>query len=345
MSPKCSDSSLVARTEQRPEKGYRQMQSEHRPSQRTEPLRTTLLPECPWQHLGADLCTYQGNDYLIMVDYYSRWLEIQPLHSTTAAVVIKKFTQIFSVHGITSDNGPQFQCAEFRDFALEFDFRHKTSSPFFPQTNGEAESAVKVVKKLLSQQSLEIALLNYRTTPHSSTGTSPASALMGRQLKTKIPRLPENLTPQPASDIDIRKADHHAKARYKFSYDRRHGATPLSQLEPENQVLIKTDGDKTWDKPGTIVAADPENRSYLVNSPTGVLRRNRKHLQQVPSPLQTGTFDHSSQQSSSTFNSKENNTENINSKDIVPVNPTHVTRTSSGYKTPQTLRFREEDEC
>ena len=168
---------------------------------------------------------------------------------------------------------------------------------------------------------------------------------MGRQLKTKIPRLPENLTPQPASDIDIRKADHHAKARYKFSYDRRHGATPLSQLEPENQVLIKTDGDKTWDKPGTIVAADPENRSYLVNSPTGVLRRNRKHLQQVPSPLQTGTFDHSSQQSSSTFNSKENNTENINSKDIVPVNPTHVTRTSSGYKTPQTLRFREEDEC
>ena len=109
---------------------------------------------------------------------------------------------------------------------MEFDFRHKTSSPFFPQANGEAESAVKVAKKLLSQESLEIALLNYRTTPHSSTGTSTASALMGIQLKTKIPRLPKHLTPHPASDIDIRKADQDAKARYKFSYDRRHGSTP-----------------------------------------------------------------------------------------------------------------------
>ena len=80
---------------------------------------------------------------------------------------------------------------------------------------------------------------------------------MGIQLKTKIHRLPKNLTPQPASDIDIRKADQDAKARYKFSYDRRHGSTPLSHLEPGNQVLIKTDRDKT----GTIVAADPDNRT------------------------------------------------------------------------------------
>ncbi|XP_041376766.1 uncharacterized protein LOC121389232 [Gigantopelta aegis] len=247
---------------------------------------------------------------------------------------------------ITSDNGPQFQCAEFRNFALQFDFRHKTSSPLFPQANGEAESAVKIAKKLLRQQSLEIALLNYRTTPHSSTGVSPALALMGRQLKTKIPRLPEKLIPQPASDVDIWKVDQDAKARYKFNYDSRHDAKPLSPLKPGNQVLIKTDGDKTWDKQGTIVAADPNNRTYLVNSPTGVLRCNRKHLQQLPSPLKTVSSDHSSQ-SSSAFDSKDENSNNINLKDTaLPGSPiTHETRASSGYKAPQPIRFREEEVC
>ena len=135
---------------------------------------------------------------------YSRWLEILPLHTTTAAIVIKKFMQLFTTYGIpdsiVSDNRPQFQRSEFREFTLEFDFDHRTSSPCFPHASGKAESAVKVAKKLLSQQSLEIALLNYRATPHSSTGVSPAIALMGRQLKTKLPRLPANLFLQPASN-------------------------------------------------------------------------------------------------------------------------------------------------
>ena len=166
---------------------------------------------------------------------YSRWLEILPLHPTTAAIVIKKFMQLFTTYGIPdsiiSDNRPQFQCSEFREFTLEFDFDHRTSSPCFPHASGKAESAVKVAKKLLSQQSLEIALLNYRATPHSSTGVSPAIALMGRQLETELPRLPANLFLQPASDADIHQADQETKDLYKLSYDRRHGATPLSQQE------------------------------------------------------------------------------------------------------------------
>jgi hypothetical protein len=70
-------------------------------------------------------------------------------------------------------------------------------------------------KKLLKQESLEIALLNYRTTPHSSTGVSPAVALMGRQLKTKLPALPESRIPKSVSDEDIRRADQSYKQDYK----------------------------------------------------------------------------------------------------------------------------------
>ena len=164
-----------------------------RPAQKSEPLRPTCLPQRPWQQLGADLCTVKGKEYLVIVDYYSRWLEIHQLHSTTAGAVIKKFRQVFATHGIpeviVTDNGPNLQCREFRQFASEFDFQHRTSSPGFPQANGEAESAVKTAKKILQQADSELALLNYRATPHSSTGVSPAAALMGQELRTKLPCL------------------------------------------------------------------------------------------------------------------------------------------------------------
>ena len=90
--------------------------------------------------------------------------------------------------------------------------------------------------------------------------------------------------PQTTKDADIRRADQDYKEQYKDIYDRRHGVQPLSKLELGDHVLMKTDAEKNWENSGTIVAADPDNRTYLINSPAGVVRRNRKHLQQVPPP-------------------------------------------------------------
>ena len=242
---------------------------------RQEPLRPTELPKRPWQKLGADLCALQGKDFLVVTDYYSLWLEVRQLHSTTASSVINKFRMIFATHGIpevvVSDNGPQFQCREFHGFAREYDFQHRTSSPGFPQANGAAQSAVKVAKKLFQQADPDLALLNYRATPHSSTGVSPAAALMGRQLRTKLPILPNNLQPSHPGDGVIRRADGKAKAGQKQSYDRRHGVVPLAPLKPGESVLIRTDAEQLWSTEGTVVAADTSNRTYLVNSPGGVV--------------------------------------------------------------------------
>ena len=254
-----------------------------RPAQKSEPLQPTPLPQRPWQKLGADLCQHRGKNFLIVVDYYSRWLEILLLKSTTASVVIKKLRYLFSTHGmpdvIVSDNGPQFRCKEFRDFAQECDFYHQTSSPGFPQANGEAESAVKIAKKILQQESPDTALLNYRATPHTSTGVSPSVALMGRQLKTKLPTLPQNLAPQAVKDAEIRKFDQAVKVKATANFNKQHGAVPLGHLKPGDDILVHADN--KWEKPGTVVAADPDNRTYLINTPTGVLRRNRRHLQQL----------------------------------------------------------------
>lgn len=69
----------------------------------------------------------------------------------TELVIINKLKQLFSRYGIPeivrSDNGLQFQ-SEFKKFSCEYDFKHITSSPYFAQTNGCVEAAVKIAKNL-----------------------------------------------------------------------------------------------------------------------------------------------------------------------------------------------------
>ena len=258
----------------------------NRPAQKAEPLKPTQLPQRPWQTLGADLCTLNGRNYLIVVDYYSRWIEIEQLHSVTSRSVITKFKKLFACHGICdtliSDNGPQLDCYEFRKFAKDYDFKHETSSPYYPQGNAEAESAVKIAKKILKQNDPEIALLNYRTTPHSSTGVSPSELLMSRKLRTKLPTLPQQLVPKTIKRSVVEQNDTESKAKSKKQFDKHKGVQVLKPINPGDQVLIKTDLEKQWDTRGTVVAAAPQQRSYLINTPAGVVRRNRRHLQKTP---------------------------------------------------------------
>jgi hypothetical protein len=69
---------------------------------------------------------FKGKHYLLCVDYYSKYPEIALLPSLSSASTISAFKSMFARHGIpmevVSDNGPQFACASFRDFAKEWDF-------------------------------------------------------------------------------------------------------------------------------------------------------------------------------------------------------------------------------
>ena len=145
-----------------------------------------------------------------------------------------------------------------------------------------------MVKKMLAQENSDLALLNYQATPHSTTGVSPAEALMGRQFKTRLPILPRNLSPRMPSHQALRSADIAAKIRYKYQYDRRHGARELEPLTPGESVLLKTDEENQWSKSGQVVLADPDNRTYMVDTPQELLRPNRNHIQSVPPPSDRG---------------------------------------------------------
>ena len=120
--------------------------------QRAESIIPSPLPNLPCQKIGTDLFEWDKTTYLLIIDYYSRWIEIVKLTGLSANSVIKRTKSIFARYGIPetviSDNGPQFSSEAYAQFAREYGFKRATSSPNHPQGNGEAERGVQTIKKL-----------------------------------------------------------------------------------------------------------------------------------------------------------------------------------------------------
>ena len=147
---------------------------ELRSSNPREAMLPHEIPQYPWQIAATDLFLWNDVNYILVVDYYSRYWKIASLRSTTSTAVIEKLKQIFSRHGIPemikSDNGPQYSSAEFATFATCWKFPHVTSSPKYPQSNGLAEKTVQAAKKMLEKakrdrKDLYLSLLEQRNTP------------------------------------------------------------------------------------------------------------------------------------------------------------------------------------
>lgn len=249
-----------------------------------EPLITSTLPDYPWQKIGADIFHLGAASYLLVVDYFSRYPEVVKLSSTSSQAVISILKSLFSRHGIPqelrSDNGPQFDADEMSAFAKSYGFKHTTSSPHYPQSNGQVERAVQTVKRLLKKASdPQLALLIYRTTPLIWCGLSPAELLMGRQLRSNLPLSTQQLTPDWSYLSEFRQQDEKYKTQQKLAFDQRHRARSLPPLPTDSPVIVRTRDRQT---PGIVVADTPAPRSYMVQTPTGTLRRNRQHLVPLP---------------------------------------------------------------
>ena len=101
-----------------------------------EPLISTPLPSHPWERVASDLFELKDSTYLLTVDYYSRFAEVQKLNSTTSSRVITHLKSIFARFGIpaemVSDNGPQFSSQEIKEFSENYGFKHIKTSPHYP---------------------------------------------------------------------------------------------------------------------------------------------------------------------------------------------------------------------
>ena len=83
----------------------------------------------------------------LLVDYYPGFIEVDKLHGTKSKWIIMHCKAQFACYGIpdtlVSDNGPQFSSETFTQFSKDYQFKHRTSSPHYPQPNGMTEKAVQ----------------------------------------------------------------------------------------------------------------------------------------------------------------------------------------------------------
>ena len=246
----------------------------YRREQRREPLQVSTLPERPWQRVAADLFQLHDVHYLLVVDYYSRFPEVQRLSDR----IVDGLKQVFSRHGIPSelhtDNGPQFVSDEFRQFARDYGFHHTTSSPHHPQGNGLVERSVQTIKGLLKKSAetggdFYLALLAFRACPLEATTLSPAQLLMGRRLRTTLPSVPSVLQPELASTPTLRAKDAEKKQQQADHYNKRHGARVLQTLSPGDAVLVWDIPSHTWKIPATV-QRQIHDRSYSVVTNNGM---------------------------------------------------------------------------
>ena len=237
---------------------------------RKEPLITTPLPERVWKKIGVDLCEHEGKQFLVVIDYYLRLPEITYMSSTTSNAVINKLKDIFARWGvpdkIVSNNGPQFSSDQFRKFSQEYDFKHTTTSPYYPQANGEADNRVRIAKTILRQHDPFLALMSYRAaTPHSATVASPCQLMMGREIRILLPTLESNLKPVVPNQEAVTSKDAKTKTTYLQYFDNRHGVKSLPDLQPGDVVSVKLDQQKGWNTPGKVIGRSytPSSRLHL----------------------------------------------------------------------------------
>ena len=258
-----------------------------------EPLKRTELPSGPWQHISADLMTPSlpsGDHLLVVVDYYSRYMEEEVLRSTTADKVIASLRKIFLTHGlpvsITTDNGPQFISEEFRKFVEEERIEHRRVTPLWPQAHGEVETQNRSLLKSIKiaqiemrnwKQELSSFLIMYRTTPHSTTGVSPAELLFRRKLPTRIPWIKEF----PVGDQEVRDRDSEAKEKGKLYADEKRCARE-SDLKEGDTVLLRQERKHKLTptfRPEPYRVLDKSGNSVVVESPDGVqYKRNSTNV-------------------------------------------------------------------
>ena len=131
------------------------------PESRPDPLHMSPLPPKPWHTLNMDFCgPLPTGEYLfVIIDAYSRFPEVEIVHSTSAKAFIPKMDRIFSTHGIPdtlrSDNGPPFTSNEIRDYMQENGVNHKKITPLWPQANSEAENFMKPLMKAIRSANTE----------------------------------------------------------------------------------------------------------------------------------------------------------------------------------------------
>ncbi len=257
---------------------------QHEIGQQKEPMMHVMPASRPWEKIGIDLFCLEKSNFLVSVDYFSNYIEVDNLNSDTRSQnVIKKLRALFSRYGsplqLISDNGPQFISDEFKQFLHKWDVQHITSSPYHPRGNGKAESAVKIAKRLLRKSGTAhedpyLALLNHRNTPVEGIGLSPSQMFLNRRCRTLLPMKAELLQSEPnLKIIEDKREKKQANMEKYYNKD----AKELPPLQSDDVVRVKPyDGSRIWKK--GVIKKKLNERSYEIEIDGNIYRRNRQDI-------------------------------------------------------------------
>ena len=217
-----------------------------------------------------------------MVDHFSGYPFIAQLSSLSANAIIRRINAWFQVFGypetLRTDFGPQFR-GEFGTFCQEHGIKHEVSSPYFPRSNGLAESAVKNMKHLIIKcdnnfEKFQPALAQWKNTKRAER-PSPNELFLGRLVRLDNPVLLSSLkftvpitdvSKDPSTSAELNNPDGTGKR--------------LRPLGLSRGVWIQDNRTKRWNIKARITAlpshADP---SYHLQGEDGhSFRRNRIHI-------------------------------------------------------------------
>lgn len=259
---------------------------------RNSNIRDTMIsheiPDRPFHKIGLDIFEYNKSDYLVIMDYYSKFLDITKLSNKTANQVIDKLKTSFCTHGIPreiiADNMP-FGSHNFREFCKEYDIEITTTSPHYPQSNGLAERSVQTAKSILKKCSNDsevwIALLEYRNTPIKNMNVCPAELLMSRKTRSIIPAKDNLYYPQaiPNMKTNIDKNNKNSKKQYNKT-------ARCQDNFKQDEIVWYNNFKKGWEL-AKIINLSTTPRSYWIELRDGsIYRRNGRFLRHKKSQPQ-----------------------------------------------------------
>jgi transposase InsO family protein len=220
---------------------------------RTSPAPMTVreTPTAAWQHCSADFKGPIGGQFYchVLIDNYSRWPEVEIVNSTSLEDLKPALDRSLDLFGIplsvTHDNGPCYNSLGWRQYARERGFELRPCTPEHPEGNAIAERFMSVLVKVIHtavvegrdpRQEVRRRLLNYRNTPHPSTGKTPAQLMMNRRPRTRIPSL---LRPELGKvHQEAQEMDRETREKRKEVFDKRKRAVK-KEVKPGDKVLIK----------------------------------------------------------------------------------------------------------
>ena len=270
------------------------------PSQPREPLMSPADPEFPFQQVVVDFVDIQGKSYMVYADRYTGWVEVALMQSGKAKTICDTMRTWFCTYGtpeeISSDGGPPFESKEYDSFLKNWGIRKRTSSAYYPQSNGRAELAVKTAKRILADNidssgcvchdRAARALLTHRNTPVQDLDMSPAIMLYGRIIKDHLPVLRDKYqTRKQWREIgelrEVAMAKRHMRNEQFYNQHSR----PLRELEVGDFIQMQNqDGHypRRWTKTGRVVEKCG-NRKYQirVDGSNRVTTRNRRFLRKI----------------------------------------------------------------